>query len=104
MANITEVKGVEVRAPVDGRAVKILTPGALEFVAALQRQFGATRKELLAARRKRQAAFDAGKVPGFLNETKSIRGSEWSVPPPPRDLRDRRVEITGPVDRKMVIN
>jgi malate synthase len=104
MANITEVKGVEVRAPIEGRAVEILTPGALEFVAGLQREFGNTRTELLAARRKRQAAFDSGKLPGFLPETKSIRESDWSVPPPPRDLRDRRVEITGPVERKMIIN
>ncbi len=103
MANITEVRGVEVRGPVEGRAVESLTPAALEFVAALQREFSTTRRQLLAARRERQARFDAGDLPGFLPPSAAQRDT-WTVPPPPRDLQDRRVEITGPVDRKMIIN
>jgi malate synthase len=104
MANITEVKGVEVRGPVEGRAAEILTPGALEFIARLQREFGQTRASLLEARRERQARFDAGELPDFLESTRNVRESEWSIPPAPADLQDRRVEITGPVDRKMIIN
>jgi malate synthase len=94
----------EVRAPVEGRGAEILTPAALEFVAALQRKFGAERERLLAARRERQAELDAGALPDFLPETRDIRASDWRVAPAPPELQDRRVEITGPVDRKMVIN
>jgi malate synthase len=103
MANITEVRGVEVRGPIEGRAAEVLTPGSLEFVASLQREFGATRAELLDARRQRQARFDAGELPDFLPDS-AARRDDWSVPPPPKDLQDRRVEITGPVERKMIIN
>jgi malate synthase len=83
---------------------RILTREAMEFVARLQRQFNPTRERLLEARRKRQAAFDAGERPDFLAETASVRAAEWRVAPPPPALADRRVEITGPVDRKMMIN
>jgi malate synthase len=83
---------------------QILTPEALSFVAKLQRKFGARRTELLAARAARQKEFDAGKLPDFLAETKKIRDTEWRVAPQPKDMLDRRVEITGPTDRKMVIN
>ena len=83
---------------------EILTPQALAFVAKLARKFEGRRRELLAARRKRQADFDAGKLPDFLPTTRDIRESEWTVAPVPHDLQDRRVEITGPTDRKMVIN
>ncbi len=83
---------------------EILTPEALAFVAGLARRFGHRVPELLAARGGRQAEFDAGARPDFLAETRSIRASEWTVAPLPEDLRDRRVEITGPVDRKMIIN
>jgi malate synthase len=103
MANITDVRGVEVRGPIEGRAAEVLTPEALDFVAALQREFGTTRSQLLAARRERQARFDAGELPDFLPDS-AARRDDWSVPPPPKDLQDRRVEITGPVDRKMIIN
>jgi len=82
----------------------ILTPEALAFVASLHRAFDARRRDLLAARAIRQAQFDAGALPDFLPETASIRAGDWSVAPIPQDLLDRRVEITGPVDRKMVIN
>jgi malate synthase len=82
----------------------ILTPQALEFVAGLERRFGARRKELLAAREARQKEFDQGKLPDFLPETAAIRAGDWRIAAQPRDLLDRRVEITGPTDRKMVIN
>src|SRR5689334_1229084 len=83
---------------------EILTAPALEFVAKLARAFEPRRRELLVRRAARQAEFDAGKVPDFLPETKAIREGDWKVAPAPRDLQDRRVEITGPTDRKMVIN
>jgi malate synthase len=95
----TEVLGV-----VEGRAGEILTTEALAFVAALQRRFGPERERLLAARIDRQARLDAGERPDFLEETREIRESDWQVAPAPPELQDRRVEITGPVDRKMVIN
>jgi malate synthase len=104
MTNLTAVAGVEIRGPVDERSGEILTPAALEFVAKLHRQFRETRNRLLHARTERQARFDAGELPDFLASTREIRESDWSVPPPPKDLADRRVEITGPIDRKMIIN
>jgi malate synthase len=94
----------DVRAPVEGRAAEVLTPGALAFVAALQHEFGAERRRLLDARTVRQAELDAGALPDFRAETREVRESDWQVAPAPADLQDRRVEITGPVDRKMVIN
>ncbi|MFI4974311.1 MAG: malate synthase A [Caulobacterales bacterium] len=94
----------KVLAPVTGRAGEILTPQALAFLAELHRRFDARRRELLAARQARQARFDAGESPDFLAETKAIRDGDWRVAPIPADLQDRRVEITGPVDRKMIIN
>jgi malate synthase len=83
---------------------EILTPEALAFVAALHRQFEGRRQSLLAARVTRQKAFDAGKLPDFLPETRAVRDAAWTISPQPADLLDRRVEITGPTDRKMVIN
>lgn len=83
---------------------EILTSDALAFVADLQRRFGQRRKDLLAARAERQKRFDAGETPDFLPETKAIREADWTVAPIPFDILDRRVEITGPVDRKMIIN
>ncbi|HLZ46283.1 MAG TPA: malate synthase A [Gemmatimonadales bacterium] len=82
----------------------VLTAPALEFVARLARQFERRRRELLARRAHRQRDFDAGAFPTFLSSTADIRGADWRVAPIPRDLLDRRVEITGPVDRKMIIN
>ncbi len=96
--------GIEVLGPLAPGFGDILTPEALEFVASLARSFGAEREMLLERRVKRQAAFDRGELPDFLEETASIRSGEWRVASPPADLLDRRVEITGPVDRKMVIN
>jgi malate synthase len=82
----------------------VLTPGAVEFVAGLHRTFNARRLELLLARQERQARFDAGDRPDFLPETVAVRNGEWMVPEAPKALTDRRVEITGPVERKMMIN
>ena len=95
---------VEVLAPVEGRGGEILTPAALEFVAGLQREFDPERGALLARRAERQARLAAGELPDFLPETRAIREGDWTVAPAPADLQDRRVEITGPVDRKMMIN
>ena len=96
--------GVEILGNMTPQFAEILTPPALAFVAKLARKFEARRCELMALRASRQAEFDAGKLPDFLPETKPIRDAEWTVAPAPRDLQDRRVEITGPTDRKMVIN
>jgi malate synthase len=82
----------------------ILTDDALSFVAALHRKFNATREQLLARRATRQREFDAGKMPDFLPETKSVRDGDWKVAATPPDLQKRWVEITGPVERKMMIN
>ena len=83
---------------------EILTPEALAFVADLHRAFEPRRRQLLAARAARQMEFDAGRLPDFLPETRKIRESDWTIAPQPKDMLDRRVEITGPTDRKMVIN
>ncbi len=83
---------------------KVLTKEAVAFIADLQRKFNARREELLAARVERQKRLDAGEKPDFLPETAKIRESDWTVAPLPKDILDRRVEITGPVDRKMIIN
>src|SRR3989475_5266435 len=97
-------RDVEVRAPRDARFAEILTSEALEFVARLARGFEARRRELLRGRVDRQRDFDAGAFPTFLESTAHVRDADWRVAPIRHDLRDRRVEITGPVDRKMVIN
>ncbi len=97
-------EGIEVRGPLGPNYDEVLTPEALRFVASLQRTFGARREELLARRREVQARLDAGALPDFLPETAEIRAAGWKVAPIPPDLVDRRVEITGPVDRKMIIN
>jgi malate synthase len=98
------VEGVDLLAPVQGRAEQVLSPEALEFVAGLHRTFNARRKELLEARAKRQERIAAGELPDFLAETREIREGDWQVASVPADLQDRRVEITGPVERKMMIN
>jgi malate synthase len=83
---------------------KVLSPDVVDFLQQLDLRFGADRLNLLSRRKVRQADFDRGVLPGFLPETEGIRRSEWRVAPPPQELQDRRVEITGPTDRKMVIN
>jgi malate synthase len=101
---MAELSGVRVTGPDHPAIGEVLTPEALAFVAGLQRQFNGRRNELLARRVERQAAIDAGELPDFLDETQDVRGGDWQVAPAPDDLQDRRVEITGPVERKMVIN
>jgi len=97
-------EGVEVLGPFVADQASVLTPAALAFVALLQRRFGKRRAALMKRRREVQDKLDAGWLPDFPAETAELRGSEWTVAPIPADLRDRRVEITGPVDRKMIIN
>ena len=97
-------EGLRIDAPATPSQSRILSPEALDFVATLCREFEPRRRELLAARAERQKQFDAGVMPDFLPATKSIRESDWKVCDQPKDLLDRRVEITGPTDRKMVIN
>ena len=96
--------GVTILGDVNAEYAEILTPQALAFVARLHRQFETRRQELLGRRASRQKDFDGSKLPDFLPDTKTIRDSEWTIAPQPADLLDRRVEITGPTDRKMVIN
>lgn len=97
-------QGIEIHGPITPEYAEILTPKAMSFVATLSRAFSSRREELLQRRARRQAEIDAGKMPDFLPETAHIRESDWTVAPLPQDLQDRRVEITGPSERKMVIN
>ncbi|MGA0111448.1 MAG: malate synthase A, partial [Chthoniobacterales bacterium] len=98
-------QGVEVRGQQQPGQERVLTPEAMEFLAGLHREFNNERKRLLAARVERQKQIDAGAMPDFLSETAHIRADHsWKVAPVPADLQDRRTEITGPVERKMVIN
>ena len=101
---VTSAPGITVAGAMEPRFDEILTPEALDFVAGLHRAFDPTRKALLARRAERQARVDAGELPHFLPETAGIRAGDWIIAPLPADLLDRRVEITGPVDRKMIIN
>jgi malate synthase len=98
---VSAVADVEILAPADE---SVLTREALGLVARLQRELNPRRRELLEARRERQAELDAGTNPRFLAETEDVRAADWRVAEAPADLRDRRCEITGPVDRKMMIN
>ena len=97
-------EGVSIDGVINPDFEKVLTKEAVAFVADLQRRFNPRREELLAARVERQKRLDAGEKPDFLPETAQIRESDWTVAPLPQDILDRRVEITGPVDRKMIIN
>ena len=99
-----KTSSVQVKGPVAGPHSEILTAEAIAFLEALSKQFEQRRLELLERRRVRQQEIDGGKLPDFLPETESIRKADWKVAPIPKDLLDRRVEITGPVDRKMIIN
>jgi malate synthase len=104
MGNEVSLSGIDVSGPVTTEFSSILTPEALAFVADMARQFDDRRKQLLERRTKVQSDIDAGKLPDFLEETRHIREGDWEIAPVPEDLQNRRVEITGPVDRKMVIN
>ncbi|MFL5935274.1 MAG: malate synthase A, partial [Gaiellaceae bacterium] len=101
---MTTANRISIVGPPAGRSAEILTPEALEFVALLHREFDGRRRELLAARAERRQRLSDGELPDFLPETREIREGDWRVPEAPAGLRERRVEITGPVDRKMVIN
>src|SRR5213083_2918143 len=98
------VKGAEIRAPIIGRDSAILTREALAFLADLHRHFNRTRQDLLHRRAERQVRIDRGDMLDFLPETASVREGSWKIGPLPADLHDRKVEITGPTDRKMMIN
>ncbi|HEX7760520.1 MAG TPA: malate synthase A [Caulobacteraceae bacterium] len=104
MADTATLAPAEAPGRVRGRAAEILTPEALAFLAQLHRRFDPRRRQLLAARIERQKRFDAGERPDFLPETESVREDAWKVASIPADLLDRRVEITGPADRKMIVN
>jgi malate synthase len=98
------VGGVEILGPATARSAEVLTEQALQFIATLHRSFNPTRQQLLRERAARQEAMDAGAMPDFRPETEHIRESDWRISPVPSDLQDRRAEITGPVERKMMIN
>jgi malate synthase len=104
MPRSIDIPGVEFLAPISESYAEILTPEAVAFIVDLQRTFNARRKALLDARHQRQKRIDAGEKPDFLAETQDVRDASWTVAPLPDDILDRRVEITGPVDRKMIIN
>ncbi len=96
--------GINILAPVTPEFKRILTPEALDFISGLARSFEGRRQELLDQRVETQKEIDMGMFPDFLPDTEEIRNGNWTIAPVPSDLQDRRVEITGPVDRKMVIN
>jgi len=96
--------GIDITGRITTEYAEILTPSALAFAAKLERAFGPRRAELMAHRAARQAEFDAGKLPDFLPQTRAVREGNWTCAPVPADIVDRRVEITGPVDRKMIVN
>ncbi|MCH1626851.1 malate synthase A [Fredinandcohnia quinoae] len=100
----TQTSGIQIKGRMIEQYEEILTPEALTFIEKLERNFGERRRQLLEKRAQRQQEIDNGKMPDFLSETEHIRNGDWTVAQIPQDLQDRRVEITGPVDRKMVIN
>ena len=104
MSHFVHLSGVKIIAPIRENHAEVLTPEAVAFIVDLHRTFNGRRKQLLDARHERQTRLDAGEKPGFLESTRHIRESAWAVAPLPSDILDRRVEITGPVDRKMIIN
>jgi malate synthase len=101
---VNYAQGIEVSAPVSQEFAEILTPEAMSFVANLHRTFNESRQNLLKQRAERQERINAGELPDFLPQTESIRQGDWQVASTPSDLQKRRVEITGPVERKMMIN
>src|SRR6478672_3535260 len=104
MATPSVDANLKITAPLSDAYRQILSAEALEFLVHLSKEFEPRRQELLERRQTRQAEIDSGKLPDFLEETAAIRSGAWAVAPIPKDLEDRRVEITGPVDRKMIIN
>src|SRR5437588_8107884 len=95
---------LELCGAMDSEFERVLTPAALEFLAELEHQFGARRRELLEARARRRLRMRAGETLGFLPETREVRERDWRIAPVPEDMRQRWVEITGPTDRKLMIN
>jgi malate synthase len=106
MASLTSLptEGIEFCGPAPQCADEVLTPEAVRFVAELSRRFETARQQLLHSRQQRQQEIVDGRMPDFLSETAAVREKSWTVAPIPNDLQDRRVEITGPVERKMIIN
>src|SRR5437899_12164432 len=98
------IPGVEVTTPAPAGCEPILSGDALRFVASLARRFEPTRRDLLARRAARLQELEAGRLPDFLPETRALRERDWTVAPIPPDLQERKVEITGPVDRKTDTN
>ena len=104
MGNIIEKSNLKISGEIAPEFNKILTNEALLFVEAIENRFGKRRQEILKQREERQSEIDIGIFPNFLSSTEEVRNSKWKISSPPKDLLDRRVEITGPVDRKMIIN
>ena len=104
MTQTETAPGVQILGATSERVTEVLTPEVQRFVAELQRRFGPARDAVLRARQTRQAAFDGGVEPDFLPDTRAVREGDWRVAPVPADLQNRRVEITGPTERKMMIN
>src|SRR3569832_572771 len=104
MTQLQLPRGVEIKAQIEPGQEKVLTPGALSLVAALSRAFEARRQELLAERAALAKRLDAGERLNFPAETADIRNGDWKIAPLPNSIARRRVELTGPVDRKMIIN
>lgn len=100
----TQTTGIQIIGELLPDYEKILSPEALSFIEQLEKKFGTRRKELLAKRQIKQKEIDQGQLPTFLPETERIRKEDWTIWPLPKDIQDRRVEITGPTDRKMIIN
>ena len=100
----TQEKSIQITAPLTEAQESILTEEAIRFLSKLSSTFEPRRRQLLEARRNRQQEIDDGAMPEFLPATADIRNRDWKVAPIPADLMDRRVEITGPIDRKMIIN
>ena len=101
---VSAPQGVEILGQIEAGYEEILSPEALAFIADLERKFGPTRDKLLERRKEVQAKIDGGWLPDFLPETREIRDGDWTIGRIAKDLEDRRVEITGPVDRKMIVN
>ena len=99
-----QIGDVEIHGSLSAGFAEVLSTAALAFIAELHRRFESRRQELLARRKARQKEVDAGKLPGFLPETAHVRAGDWTIRGVPADLQDRRVEITGPTDRKMLVN
>src|SRR5690349_16464646 len=104
MTAVPSMEQLQFTRPIEGAYQEILTPEAVRFLVELSRQFEPRRLELLAKRQERWQRLREGELPDFLDSTREVREAKWTVAPIPQPLLDRRTEITGPVDRKMIIN